>query len=118
MEHLLALGGLLVQGACGGPVSGARPDIVQLAGDRLVVIFTDGVMCRADFRQVPAGRLPDCAHPLDYAVTVEQESHLRALGGLFAPYATITLGDAGGWRDSYRTPDARQGPLGDWSGGR
>jgi hypothetical protein len=118
MKPFLPLAGVILLSACGGPVPGARPDVVYLSGDRLVVVFTDGVTCRADFRQAPDGRMPDCPHPLDYSVQIDRESHLRALGGLFAPYATITLGDGTGWQESYRTPEARDGPLGDWSGER
>jgi hypothetical protein len=108
MKFKVWLAVAVVLAGCAGPVPGARPDRISLSSETLAVVFSDGITCRADIAAAPAGRLRDCPHPLDYAVTIERQSHLAALGDLFSPYGTVVLRDGAGRDWHWRSPASRE----------
>lgn len=97
----------LVLCACALPPGGEpRPERVSLGGTRMTVSFADGTRCLAE---VPltggSGQLSDCAHPLDWQVTITKRNYLEPLlGNAVSPYARVRLTDAAGRVTFFRLP--------------
>lgn len=98
---------LLALAACVLPNQGTpRPERVSLGGTQMAVSFPDGTRCTAE---VPltggSGSLSDCAHPLDWQVTITKRNYLEPLfGALVSPYASVRLTDASGRVTFFRLP--------------
>lgn len=94
-------------GACALPQGAApRPERVSLGGTQMAVFFPDGTRCTAE---VPltggSGSLADCAHPLDWQVSITKRNYLEPLlGAVVSPYASVRLTDNAGRVTFFRLP--------------
>ncbi|PFG63866.1 hypothetical protein AXZ77_2487 [Thioclava sp. ES.031] len=92
------------------PGQGSRapswPDNVSFQGTVMRVSFIDGTVCRANISGQYTGDLAGCPYPMRYQVTRFEPSYLAGsgVGGLFQPYAEVTLKDASGRRWQFKTP--------------
>lgn len=103
--RLFSLFSLAALAGCAQLTGPANPASVSLLENTLAVHFYDGTVCRADIAAAPAGQLPDCAHALDYAVTVHHAPWIKGAEKLLEPYAEIALTrPADGRRWLWRTP--------------
>lgn len=91
MRIPLAALGLAALAGCAAPLGAPNPERVSLIRSTLTVHFADGSQCRADIAAAPAGRLADCAQPMEYAVVLHHDVWVKEAAGFLEPYATITL---------------------------
>ena len=108
MRNVMILPLLIGLAGCAGMTRAPSwPDDVRLQGTQMRVSFNDGTVCRTDIARAASGALPGCRWPMSYAVTRYQPSHLARLpevGGLFQPYAQITLRAPSGLTWKFQTP--------------
>ncbi len=96
-----------VLGACALPQGAEpRPERVSLGGTQMAVSFPDGTRC---ITEVPltggSGHLSNCAHRLDWQVTITKRNYLEPLlGPVVSPYASVRLTDPAGRITFFRLP--------------
>ncbi len=108
LKHMLAAGlATAVLGGCAMTPDMAAPDDVFFLNNRLTVIFSNGMQCRAGrVAQNLSGEFPGCPVASRYEVKNYRQSYFG--DSLTEPYADVTITKANGYSKEFKFPRSRR----------